>query len=94
MKRSFAFITFFILLIVILSVGQVVVSNRISTSGAILSRLESAIKTYEKENYILSERLFLTSSLTNIASSAAELGFVSEKSQVSLTSPLPLAIKQ
>ena len=94
MKRSISFLTFLIGIIIFLSVVQVMVSSRLSTTGAEIGKLQEEIKKYEKENSILSENLLLTTSLTTIASNAAEIGFIETKSQFFLTTPLPLAVKQ
>lgn len=93
MKRQTFIITFAIFIIVCLSVGLVVVSNRLSTAGTGLGRIEDEIRIYKTQNSILSERLFLVSSLGNIASKAGALGFVEDKSQLVLKSYLPFALK-
>lgn len=70
---------------------QVFVSNRISTSGIELSEMQGQIKEYKTENYVLSEKLLTETSLVNIASVAAQIGFVEVKSKIYLSTPLPLA---
>lgn len=94
MKRPALLITFSILIIFILSIAKTVVSNRLSTTGIALEKTESELNSYKTQNLVLREKLLAMSSLTNIASKAALLGFVENKSQVILTKPLPLAIKQ
>lgn len=93
MKKTKLFITSIVLMIIFLSVIQVVVSNSLSTVGVTLVKLQKEISFYKKENAILREKLLTASSLTNIASHAAELGFVEEKTYVLLPAPLPLAVK-
>lgn len=83
-----------IICVVILSLVQVFVSNSFSTKGILLNNIEEKIKYYEKENAFLNEKLLMASSFNNISSQAGQLGFVEEKSYVSLTSPLPLALKR
>lgn len=85
--------TFIIALVVVFSLVQVFVSNRLSTTGLVLGKLEEEIAFYEKQNSLLSEKLLLSSSLVHLASAAAEFGFIEEKSQVTLKSPLPIAFR-
>lgn len=94
MKRSISFLTFLIVIIIFLGVVQVTVSNRLSTAGLGIAKLQDETKKYKDENTILSENLLSSTSLTNIASSAAEIGFVESKTQLFLSTPLPLAVKQ
>lgn len=94
MNKSKFVIFFIILLILILSVVQTVVSNRLSTSGVLMDKIEREISYLKTENTLLYEKLFLTSSLTAIATKASDLGFVEEKSQYVVASSLPLAIRQ
>ncbi len=94
MKKTGFFITGLILVILFLSVLQVVVSNRLSTTGVELGRLQDEIKDYKNDNSIILEKLFTFSSLTYIADVAKAEGFVKNKSYVLVTSPLPLALKQ
>lgn len=93
MRKPKLFITSIILIIIFLSVVQVVVSSSLSTTGATLGKLQKEINTYKKENTELKEKLLMVSSLTNVASQAAELGFIEEKTFVLLSAPLPLAVK-
>ncbi|MCL4418624.1 hypothetical protein M1146_00815 [Patescibacteria group bacterium] len=94
MKRPILLIAISIFIILILSIAKTVVSNRFSTTGIALEKTESELNSYKTQNLVLREKLLAMSSLTNIASKAALLGFVENKSQVILTKPLPLAIKQ
>lgn len=93
MEKSKFFISGIILIIIFLSIIQVVVSNGLSTSGVILGKLQNEINLYERENTVLKEKFLTVSSLTNVASQAAELGFIEEKTYVLLSAPLPLAVK-
>lgn len=94
MKNPLFFIKCLGTIILVLSVVQVVVSNILSTTGITLSHLEDEIRVLKKENSALSEQVLTASSLTRIASSASELGFVDSKSYVFVTAPLPLAQKR
>lgn len=94
MKKPALVISFLCIIILFLSVVQVVVSSKLSTTGVVLGNLDDAINAYKKNNEVLSEKLLSASSYSHIASAAATIGFVSTKSHVYLTSPLPLAIRQ
>ena len=94
MKRTGFFITGLILIILFLSVLQVVVSNRLSTTGVELGRIQGEIKEYKNDNAVMKEKLLTFSSFTHIADVAKGEGFVKNKSYVLVTSPLPLALKQ
>lgn len=94
MKKPKIFISCVILVVVILSITQVIVSNSLSTTGFELGKIQDEMKRYQTENALLSERLLTESSLTHISSTAAQLGFVEAKNQVYLGTPLPLALKQ
>ncbi len=77
-----------------MSVVQVIVSNRLSTTGTELGELQDKITQYKKENAIIREKVLVASSLDHIASSAAELGFSDTNNHVFLSAPLPIALKQ
>lgn len=93
MKRQSLVIMLAIFIIILLSIWQVVVSNRLSTAGILVGKIEDEISFYEKENALLAEELFLASSLQSIASRAASLGFVENKSQFVLKTSLPFALR-
>ena len=93
MKRHKLVITVVIFIIVFLSTVQVAVSNRLSTDGIMLGKIEDEIRFYKAQNSFLSEELFLASSLNNIASKAAAFGFIENKSQFVLKTSLPFALK-
>lgn len=94
MKRPTLLITISICIIFILSITKTIISNRLSTTGIALEKTEGELNNYKTQNLVLREKLLALSSLANIASKAALLGFVENKSQIFLTKPLPLAIKQ
>ncbi len=93
MKRFRLLITFLVLIIVFLSIVQVVVSNRLSTTGPLFSKIEGETNFYKRENLLLSEQLLTASSLNSIASKAENLGFVEGKTKF-VTASLPLALRQ
>lgn len=94
LKKPITFILFLGLTILALSLLQVVVSNRLSTTGVTLGNLQDEIASYKTENTILSQKLLETTSLHSIASQAAQLGFSETKAHLVLSSPLPIAKKQ
>ena len=86
--------TLFLLLLFIvlgLSILHIIVSNRLSTAGVELDTVQKQLTFYRKQNLILQEDVLDNSSLFHIASAAATMGFVNEKSHVYLSAPLPLA---
>ena len=93
MKKSGITIVLITSVIILLLIVQTILSNRLSTSGALVSKVDKEIKAYKTENAVIREKLFLQSSLNNIASKAAELGFTGGKF-VALTKSLPLAARQ
>ena len=93
MKKPFFFIGFMSLTIICLSIVQVIISNSLSTTGLDLAKIERELHTYQRENDTFRQKVLITSSLTQIASVAGELGFTSKKSEIFLTTPLPLAVK-
>ncbi len=93
MKLSGIFVTSLLFVIIILSVVQVVVSNKLSTAGITLGQMDDRIATLKNENNILQSKLLTKESYINIASSASSLGFVEEKSSILLSRFTPLALK-
>ncbi len=94
MKRPAILIIISIFIIIVLSIIKTVVANRLSIAGINLEQIQNELSYYKTQNLVLREKLLTASSLTKIASEAALLGFVEGGSQISLTKPLPLAIKQ
>jgi len=80
-----------IVVVLLLALARVMVSNRISTSGVALGRLNEEIQSLRVENDLLSEKLLSLSSLNNLASEAAKLGFNEKKDNFVLSNPLPIA---
>lgn len=94
MKRPTRLIIFILLIIVALSIVKITVENSISTTGAELARLETDINGQERANEILKERYLESSSLTALSQKAEKNGFIDAQSQVYLSAPLPLALRQ
>lgn len=93
MKKPIYFISVIIVTVISLSIVQVVISNSLSTTGLDLAKIEQDLNTYERENDTLRQKVLTATSLTYIASAAGQLGFVEQKSQIYLSTPLPLAVK-
>lgn len=91
MKKPLVFIGFNIAIIIALSLVQVIVSNNISTTGIELGKLQQEIDTLKKKNAVLHEEVLISSSLTTIASHAAEMGFEDSKTPIVLSNDVPLA---
>lgn len=91
MKKPFLIILLNVFVIIILSLVQVVVANSISTTGIELGKIEQEVAVYKKKNAVLHEQVLISSSLTNIASVAGEMGFEESKKQLVIESPLPIA---
>ena len=94
MKKSSFVILLFIGLIILLSIVQGGVSNKLSVKGVMVSKIESEINYYKTQNAFLSEKLLSYSSFTNLTSRASELGFVKERKEITLGSSVPLAVRQ
>ncbi|HZJ18674.1 MAG TPA: hypothetical protein VFD45_03595 [Patescibacteria group bacterium] len=94
MKKPITLIILLLLIVLVLSVVRTVVSNGMSTSGSMLSRVSEELDYYKTENASLKEMVYLKASLTNISSEAAKLGFVDQKTSFAISSSLPIAVKQ
>lgn len=70
---------------------KAVVSGMVSTYGTDLGALEKEAQEYKVQNMTMRQELLTLTSLNNIASAAAELGFAETKSQIVLSKSLPLA---
>ncbi len=81
------------IILVVLCVGQVTISNGLSTTGITLSAIDEKIHSYELQNALLREKILADSSLTEVASKAAVFGFSQGKSQLVVSGLLPVAIK-
>lgn len=94
MKKPALILSALIFAILILSVVRITVANRISTSGIALANMEDQVSSFRKENLILQEKLLAVSSFTQIASKAAEMGFVPKTPNFVITTSIPVAIRQ
>lgn len=93
MKKYKFIIKFLITITLFLAIGRVVVSNIISTSGVELGKINEEVAIFRAQNDSLKQELFFKSSLENLASEAAKLGFTDKKESFVLTSPLPIALR-
>lgn len=93
MKRHIFILELLIFVALSLALSKVVVSNVISTSGVELGSLNEKLSSLRIENDSLKEELFEKTSLGNISSEAAKLGFTDKKENFVLTSPLPVALR-
>jgi cell division protein FtsL len=75
-----------------MSIGQVVISNKISTVGIELDSLQSEIAKYRKENSLLQQKVLEESALVNVSKKAKAIGFIEAKSKIYLSNPLPIAL--
>lgn len=91
MNKPLVFIGFNIAIVIALSLVQVIVSNSISTTGIELGKVQIEIETLKKKNAVLHEQVLVSSSLTMIASHAAEMGFEDSKTPIVLSNDIPLA---
>lgn len=91
MKKSVLLIFVLVLTVSVLSVIRTYVSNNIATSGVTLSLIEEKVASLKTENAVLSQKLYESSSLTNVASKASVLGFVDSQTSFVLNSGLPVA---
>jgi len=94
MKKPIVLLIFLFLIILGLALVQIGLSNKIATTGEQLTALQNEIDVYKKENTILNQKLLSASSLTTIAAKAKKLGFVDDNTQIDLSAPLPLALRQ
>lgn len=94
MRKPALIIFIQIFVILTLTVIRVAVTNRISTSGIEMASIEQSMDSIKKENLILQEKLLTLSSYTEIASHAAQIGFVPAKNNFAVSSTVPVAIKQ
>lgn len=94
MKKPILLITILVLIIISLFGVRAFVSNRLSTSGVELGKIQEETNSYKTKNFILSEEIYTLSSLNRIASLSAKLGFSENTANYSLTKDRPIAFRQ
>lgn len=87
-------IYFLSFLVAILIFARIIVSNAFAVDGIVLSHVQNEIATLDRTNMILKEQVYTASSYTTLASDAASLGFVEEKSELTISNTSSLAIRQ
>lgn len=80
-------------MIISLCVGQVIVSNKLSTSGSVLDSLRHDATRFQEENAVLKTELASASSLTNLSQKAKEKGFIKDSSPLVLVAGQTFALK-
>lgn len=93
MKKAVIILVVAISSVLLLTIVNVIVANRLTTSGVSLAALEKDIENYKKQNALMQEDILMASSLTEIASKAAQLGFVQETSSLTLSSKIPVVMR-
>ncbi len=73
---------------------RIIMSSAFSVDGIALGSINTRIAQLSKENMLLKERLYTASAYGTVAHDATNLGYVEQKSQISLSGASPLAIKQ
>ena len=82
-----------IVMAIILSLVQIVISHHLSTSGEKVRQLEDRITFLEQENRLLNGEISTVGSLSSISTKASELGLV-RTSQIQHFAPqIPVALK-
>lgn len=80
--------------IVLLSIGKIATANMLATGGIDLDSMYTKIATLKKENMVMREKVYMKSSLTEVASEAATMGFVQEKTEAYVPASAPIALRQ
>ncbi|HYK07898.1 MAG TPA: hypothetical protein VEW42_00190 [Candidatus Eisenbacteria bacterium] len=94
MKKTTKILAALVLVVAALLLTRIVLSSAFSVDGIALDGINTQLEAISKENMLLKERLYTASSYVTVASDAANLGYVEQKSQISLSGTSPLAIKQ
>lgn len=95
MKRHAFILSLFVITSIVLSVVQIVFGTLYTTAGLEISQLQTQKQALDKENMLLSEKLYTLSSFTTIEASAKQLGFEDEtaKSMLVVTQNSAFALK-
>lgn len=80
-----------VLIIIFLIFWEVIILNKHSTMGDMLTLFNRNIDKYENENNLLSQKIASSSSMITIAQKAQEYGLDSSSKIFALTSSAPLA---
>ncbi len=93
MKKPLLVIGCLVFVIITLSVVRMTLVNNLSTTGTELVDIQNKIGQYKKQNELLKEQYLQAASYTHISAKAKRMGFGPAKSQLNLTTPLPLALR-
>lgn len=94
MKLTTKIILGLVLIVTGLLITRVVLSSAFSVDGITLEKINNRLAQLQKEDMLLKEKVYTQSSLTMIASDAAQMGFVEEKTQIAINGTSSLAIRQ
>ena len=94
MKNTAILPTIICFIIVILSVAQLLVSNKLVTEGLLLTDLEQEIDLTQQKSMILQEDITKNMALLEISSKAAELGFIKGGRTLSISGFTQIALHQ
>lgn len=94
MKNTTKIILTLLLVVTGLVIFRVILSSSFAIDGITLDRLHIQLAQLQKENMLLKEKIYTASSLTMIASDAAQMGFVEEKTSIAISNVSSLAINR
>lgn len=94
MKTTTKILVSLILVVAGLLFARIIMSSAFSVDGITLAAMNTQIANLDKENIRLKEEVYTKSSYTTIASDAAQMGFVEERTQIAVNGVSSLAIKQ
>lgn len=93
MKKPSFVIILLIGIIILLSIVHAGISNRLSTKGVMVGKIEEEISYYQTQNSMLSEEFLSYISFVNLSSKASKLGFAKARERIVLNSSPPLAVR-
>lgn len=94
MRKINLFIIFLIFLVVSLESVSIYLSNKMAADSISVKKLEGEFSSLEQKNQNLKSEFLVLTSFEQVASRAAEVGFIDAKDTITLTSPLPVAVKK
>lgn len=93
MRNPAFLLTIMFLVIIALAAFQVVVSNKLSTSGVLISSLYKESQFYKDENEALKTQVYSGLSIASISARAKEMGFVQSNSPVIIRAGTRVALR-
>ena len=82
-----------ILISIALATLQVIILNRYSTSGQKLTDITTSVTDFEQENLKLQQSIASSSAIATIFHNANAIGLTVKPAIVSLSSPVPIALR-